>query len=30
MLQAIRQGQYLENEEVLNEALEEIKEELKL
>jgi len=30
MLQAIRQGQYLENEEVLYEALEEIKEELKL
>jgi len=30
MLQAIRQGQYLENEEVLYEALEEIKAELKL
>ena len=30
MLQAIRQGQYLENEEVLYEALKDIKEELKL
>ncbi len=30
ILMAIRQGQYKENEEVLNEALEEIKEELKL
>lgn len=30
IMMAIRQGQYLENEEVLNEALEEIKEELKL
>lgn len=30
MIKAIMQGQYKENEEVLNEALEEIKEELKL
>ena len=30
IMQAIRQGQYKENEEVLYEALEEIKEELKL